>query len=804
MGESKTKAELINEIKKLRQRIAELEKREIEYEQIETKLRESEEKYRTLTESSLTGIFIHQDGKYIFVNDKFAEIHGYKPEELIGKDPLILIHPDDRKTLKQVSLKRQKGRVVSQRYEIRKIRKDGKTIWCETIATLIRYKGRPAIMGNVIDITQRKQAEENLRESEEIFKSISASAQDGIIMIDNGGNILYWNKAAQRIFGYTEKEAIGKEMHIFLVPEKYHKAYRKGFSKFKKTGHGPVIGKTLELSAIRKDGVKFPIELSVSAMRIRGKWHSIGIVRDITQRKQAEERIKHLNAVLRAIRNVNQLITTEKDRERLLKGACENLFGTRSYHSAWIALWDDNGKPVTAAEAGIGEDFSKIIELLKNGELPLCGQKALFQSEIVVTSNPLSTCTDCPLAGKCKDRSAMTMRLEHGEKIYGMLTVSIPKELARDKEEQELFKGLAEDPTFALYSIELKEERKQVEEEIRKERDRLQKYLDVAGVIIVTLNKQGEITLINRKGCEILGYPKRALIGKNWFDTCIPERFRSKTREAFQQIIAGNLQASEYYENPILTHSGEERIIAWHNAILTDKSGNPIGTLSSGEDITQRKQAEEQIKATLKEKEVLLREIHHRVKNNMQIVSSLLRLQSRYTKDKQILDIFKASQSRIESMAFIHEKLYQSKDLTRIDFTDYVNTLVRNLFTTYGVSTARIKLNIDIKHVSLPLDKAIPCGLIINELVSNSLKYAFPANKQGEIKIALHPTNENELELIVSDNGISMPEDIDFRNTESLGLHLVTILAKDQLRGKIKLNRTGGTEFKIKFKEMDK
>jgi len=500
MGESKTKAELINEIKKLRQRIAELEKREIEYEQIETKLRESEEKYRTLTESSLTGIFIHQDGKYIFVNDKFAEIHGYKPEELIGKDPLILIHPDDRKTLKQVSLKRQKGRVVSQRYEIRKIRKDGKTIWCETIATLIRYKGRPAIMGNVIDITQRKQAEENLRESEKIFKSITASAQDGIIMIDNGGNILYWNKAAQRIFGYTEKEAIGKEMHIFLVPKKYHKAYRKGFSKFKKTGHGPVIGKTLELSAIRKDGVKFPIELSVSAMRIRGKWHSIGIVRDITQRKQAEE----------------------------------------------------------------------------------------------------------------------------------------------------------------------------------------------------------------------------------------------------------------------------------------------------------------QIKAALKEKEVLLREIHHRVKNNMQIVSSFLRLQSRYTKDKQILDIFKASQSRIESMAFIHEKLYQSKDLTRIDFTDYVNTLVRNLFTTYGVSTARIKLNIDIKPVSLPLDKAIPCGLIINELVSNSLKYAFPANKQGEIKIALHPTNENELELIVSDNGISMPEDIDFRNTESLGLHLVTILAKDQLRGKIKLNRTGGTEFKIKFKELDK
>jgi len=198
---------------------------------------------------------------------------------------------------------------------------------------------------------------------------------------------------------------------------------------------------------------------------------------------------------------------------------------------------------------------------------------------------------------------------------------------------------------------------------------------------------------------------------------------------------------------------------------------------------------------------VLLREIHHRVKNNMQIVSSLLRLQSRYTKDKQILDIFKASQNRIETMAFIHEKLYQSKDLARVDFTDYVNTLTRNLFTTYGVSTARIKLNIDIKNVSLPLDNAILCGLIINELVSNSLKHAFPTNKQGKIKIALHPINKNKWELIVSDNGVGIPEDIDFRNTESLGLHLVTILAEDQLRGEINLNRTEGTEFKIKFEE---
>lgn len=218
-------------------------------------------------------------------------------------------------------------------------------------------------------------------------------------------------------------------------------------------------------------------------------------------------------------------------------------------------------------------------------------------------------------------------------------------------------------------------------------------------------------------------------------------------------------------------------------------------------DINERKRTEEQIKTSLKEKEVLLQEIHHRVKNNLQLISSLLKLQSRYIKEKHDVEMFKESQNLIKSLALIHERLYQSKDLANIDFKGYIENLVNSLFRSYGIDRDKIALTIDVKDVLLGVDAAIPCGLIINELVSNSLKYAFPEGKEGEIKLSFHPTDENEIELVFSDNGVGMPEDLDFRNTESLGLHLVTILAEDQLQGKIELNRTEGTKFQIKFRE---
>lgn len=211
-----------------------------------------------------------------------------------------------------------------------------------------------------------------------------------------------------------------------------------------------------------------------------------------------------------------------------------------------------------------------------------------------------------------------------------------------------------------------------------------------------------------------------------------------------------------------------------------------------------RRRAEAQLKASLQEKEVLLKEIHHRVKNNLQIISSLLNLQAAYLKDNQALEIFKESQNRIESMALIHEKLYQSKDLAKIDFSDYIQDLVINLFCAYEVHSDAITLKLNIGDVFLGINAAIPCGLIINELVSNSLKYAFPAGRLGEICIDLHSVSDNKFALTVSDNGIGFPKELDFRNTESLGLQIVIDLIT-QLSGTIDIDSNKGTKFKIIF-----
>jgi len=255
------------------------------------------------------------------------------------------------------------------------------------------------------------------------------------------------------------------------------------------------------------------------------------------------------------------------------------------------------------------------------------------------------------------------------------------------------------------------------------------------------------------------------------------------------------------FEERIVRPDGEIRHLrSWGNFVQ-----NAQGTLAQMfgvcMDVTEQKQAENQLKASLREKEVLLKEIHHRVKNNLQIISSLLNLQAGQIDDEHTRSLFRESQQRIRSMAFIHEKLYQTKDIAQIDLGDYIRSLARSLLRSYSLSAGQVQLDFELDECKAHIDTALPCGLIVNELVSNALKYAFTDQREGILRIALKRCGPESYRLEISDNGGGFPKGLDYRATDSLGLQLVMTFV-EQLEGTIEMEQGEGTRFLITFDEL--
>lgn len=266
-------------------------------------------------------------------------------------------------------------------------------------------------------------------------------------------------------------------------------------------------------------------------------------------------------------------------------------------------------------------------------------------------------------------------------------------------------------------------------------------------------------------------------------------------------VLASRLQPM--VSNPILHLVETAKVVSEkkdYTVRASKKSGDELGLLvdTFNEMLAQIHRHEEALQTSLREKEVLLKEIHHRVKNNLQVISSLLNLQSGAASDPAVLAMLAESRNRIKSMALIHEKLYQSKGLARIDFAEYVRSLTNHLYRTYVVNSNLIRLELAVENVQLNVDAAIPCGLMLNELVSNSLKYAFPHGQSGKICVKLARAGDDRLILIVHDNGVGLPQDLDVKNSKSLGLKLVQILSK-QLEGDLSFHSENGTEFRVAF-----
>jgi len=344
-------------------------------------------------------------------------------------------------------------------------------------------------------------------------------------------------------------------------------------------------------------------------------------------------------------------------------------------------------------------------------------------------------------------------------------------------------------------------ERKRAEEALRISLEKYRVLFESFPLGITISDKSGKVIEGNRQSEQLLGitreaHAQRRIDSKEWQiirkdGTPMPADEYASTRALRENRLIENVEMG------IVKDKGE---ITWISVTAAPIPLEGYGVAIAYSDITERKQTEERIHASLREKEILLREVHHRVKNNMQVISGLLDFQARSSRNPELTGMLNESQSRIRSMALIHEKLYESKDFARINLAGYVRTLSQELFQSHKIKSGKIDLIVQTDgDVYVDINKAIPCGLILNELISNALKHAFPIDRQGILQIIIHETKNTEIEIVIRDNGFGLPDDVDIHQPRTVGLYLVNGLVKNQLDGQIEVRRDNGTEFRIKF-----
>jgi len=330
--------------------------------------------------------------------------------------------------------------------------------------------------------------------------------------------------------------------------------------------------------------------------------------------------------------------------------------------------------------------------------------------------------------------------------------------------------------------------RKKTEERLRESEESYRELAESITDVFFAMDNDLTITHWNKASEYLTGVTARDAVGRSLTEV-FPELLGNRAEEIFAKVVDNRGPQSFLTEYSL---GGAQAVVE----IRTYPTRRGLSVFL--EDITKRTQAEQQLKASLHEKEALLKEIHHRVKNNLQIISSLLSLQSDHITNENAGEALRDSQNRVRSMAMIHEQLYSSGDLAKIDFSQYIKDLTAQLFRTYSVQARSIELALDVEPVILEIDRAIPCGMIINELLTNCLKHGFQGKAQGTIRVTLHPEDGGMIRFSVSDDGVGIAPDVDIMNAPSLGMKLVRTLT-DQLRGQVTVNRLRGTQFVVVF-----
>jgi PAS domain S-box-containing protein len=765
----------------------------------EEALRESEAKFRTLFEGASDAIFIMNRTTFLDCNHSTEVIYGCSRDQIIGHSPVEF--SPERQPDGQLSAEKVRDKIDAalkgepQTFEWVHVRFDRTPFNAEVTLSRIFLKGEYCLQSIVRDITERKRAEEQLKESESRYSALFTNNYSVSLLIDpDTGRITDANEAAERYYGYSHDQLTGMGIYDLnrLPEETVVRNLRR--ARGEKERH-------FFSNHYRADGEKRNVEIYSGPITVQGKLLFYSIIHDITERKTAEEALRHSEATLKVI----------------LQSSPIPKFVIDNNHR--VIFWNTSLEETTGIKAQdvIGTD--QHWRAFYPAAHPCIADLLVDRAEEILSGLP---------TGKYKKSEVMEGAFEMtdffpnlGESGRWLRAIAAPIIDSKGK-----VIGAVETLEDITRLTKAQQSLMESEERYRTLVDQLPDY--------VLVHRNGVLLYINPAAASRLGYTAENLIGKPILPLIAPE-YHAAVSEAIALRMAGREVPS--YEMKIRAMDGSYRTVITNGSII-NYEGRPA-SLNVLSDITDRKLMEEEVRSlnrvleqrvqdrtealsraneqltaevaarahadqeivrSLQEKDLLLREIHHRVKNNLQIIASLLNLQSRTITDPNVLEAIKSSQSRIRAMALVHERIYRSHDIAEINLKDYLTYLTKQIFQFYNIQQHQIGIEVTMDGIMADIDTITPLGLVMNELVSNSLKYAFPDGRKGTISIACSPQDGNMLRIVYHDDGIGMPPGFDWKKSESLGLQLVTSLV-DQLNGTIERGEGEGTTFIITIQQ---
>ncbi|MGB9980064.1 PAS domain S-box protein [Methanobacterium sp.] len=590
------------------------------------------------------------------------------------------------------------------------------------------------------EITERKKAEMDLKESEEKFRALVNNTTDIIRILDKDGLIVFDSPTSSKMLGYPEGFFIGKNPLDFVHPQDIERVKNDLSEVFENNNSG--IPTEFRIRCL--DGTYHPVEsIAQNLSKVKGIEGILIVTHSIKEQKKVENELKENKRYLETlISNLPGIVyRCQNDFNWTMEFVSEGCFELTGYHSEDIIM----NKKISFNDLIHPDDRKKVWNTIQESLEQNTHFELIYR---IVTAD-----------------STYKYVWEQGRGVFS------------DNDELKGLEGFITDITDSVDS------------------ERYYKSIfENTGTATVIVEDNTTLSLSNTGFEKLSGYNKEEIENKMSLKQFVAAEDLEKVLKYHRLRRIDSSLVPSNYEFKFIDKEGNIKNVAFRVGLISGTKKSVASFL----DITERKKSRLKLQQSLYEKEMLLREVHHRVKNNMQIISSLLSLQSKYINDTVDLKLFRESQGRIRSMALVHEKLYQSESLVKINFKDYINSLISNLMYTYNT---HIDLRQNIDDIYFDIETAIPCGLIINELVTNSVKHAFPNQFNGLICIELVRA-DNKLKLVISDNGIGLPEDFSLDNNDSLGLQLVQMLV-NQLNGEIRVNSDNGAVFTIHFEELN-